>query len=610
MNRPMIVLGLKCFSHDTGAAIVGETNGRLAVHAISEARLNRRKHSFAYPLMSIAYCLEAFGLKSLDEVDLVCIDRHMELWPEPRSQYGYAAARARRHPRYDDNHRWNYLIEQTLQLDRAKVRLVNHVDAHAASAYFASPFDTAAVLIAEGGTGIYRGEGTSLHVIDRMGYLGDTWRDGRVVSPRKDHFVNPSFLYDAISALLGYDVFGAGQTMALAGFADRFAKRDYFTADPDRFDGFIINHDKTVHGMHALAKYVGNDKDIVAEPWVNLARQAQDILRTDLLHLARLARAKVGMPSLAYAGGAALNCLINAEILHTGTFDELFVQPAASDEGIPLGCALHGYHALGGKQRFVMENAYLGRTVAPAPLSELARAHGLAVGTADTDAIAALLANGAIIGRCVGPSEYGPRALGNRSILADPRAPGMKDRLNAEIKHREGFRPFAPSCLADAPPDWLKAPGTSPFMLLAGQATELGQKSAPAVIHADGSSRVQAVTRAANPSYYDLIKAFGARTGCAVLLNTSFNDKDEPIVETEEDAINCMLRTGLDAVVLGDRLVSRTALTRPADPEVMRRATEERVNFAYRDLIERFCDMEAYVALATKLNDDAIQTVP
>jgi carbamoyltransferase len=186
----------------------------------------------------------------------------------------------------------------------------------------------------------------------------------------------------------------------------------------------------------------------------------------------------------------------------------------------------------------------------------------------------------------------------------------MKDRLNAEIKHREGFRPFAPSCLADAPPDWLKAPGTSPFMLLAGQATELGQKSAPAVIHADGSSRVQAVTRAANPSYYDLIKAFGARTGCAVLLNTSFNDKDEPIVETEEDAINCMLRTGLDAVVLGDRLVSRTALTRPADPEVMRHATEERVNFAYRDLIERFCDMEAYVALATKLNDDAIQTVP
>lgn len=316
----MIVLELKCFSHDTGAAIVGEANGRLIVHAISEARLNRRKHSFAYPLMSIAYCLEALGLASLDEVDLVCIDRHMELWPEPRSQFGYAAARARRHPRYDDNHRWNYLIEQTLKLDRSKVRLVNHVDAHAASTYFTSPFDRAAVLVAEGGTGIYHGQGTNLGIVDRMGYFGDTWRDGHVVTPRKDHFVNSSFMYDAISALLGYDVFGAGQTMALAGYANRFERRDYFATDPDRFDGFIVNHDKTVQAIHGLAPYRGDDKAIVAEPWVNLARQAQEILQADLLHLARHARAQTDAPTLAYAGGAALNCLINAE----------FFEPASS----------------------------------------------------------------------------------------------------------------------------------------------------------------------------------------------------------------------------------------------------------------------------------------
>lgn len=271
---------------------------------------------------------------------------------------------------------------------------------------------------------------------------------------------------------------------------------------------------------------------------------------------------------------------------------------------------MNGYYALGGKLRFVMDAAYLGKAPSPLPLGDLVRNHGLAVGSADSDAVAALLANGAIIGRCVGPSEYGPRALGNRSILADPRGAGTKDRLNAEIKHREGFRPFAPSCLADAPPDWLTAPGISPFMLLAGQANEAGQKIAPAIVHADGSSRLQAVTRAANPGYYDLIKAFGARTGCALLLNTSFNDKDEPIVETEEDAINCMLRTGLDAVLLGDRLVSRTALTRPVDPETMRQATGERVDAAYLGLIERFCDMEAYIALATRLNADGTQTAP
>lgn len=606
----MIVLGLKCFSHDTGAAILGETGGGLVVHAISEARLNRRKHSFAYPLMSIRYCLDALGLRSLDEVDLVCIDRHMELWPEPRSQFGFAAAKMRRHPRYDDNHRWNYLIEQTLKLDRAKVRLINHVDAHAASAYFASPFDEAAVLVAEGGTGIYRGRGATLQTIDRMGYLGDTWRDGAVVSPRKDHFVNASFLYDTVSSLLGYDIFGAGQTMALAGFAERFPKRDLFAVDPDRFDGFIVNHDKTVHGMHGIEKYQGNDRDIVAEPWVNLARQAQDTLQTDLAYLAGLARKKTGLPHLAYAGGAALNCLINAQFLETGIFEDLFIQPAASDEGIPLGCALFGYHMVGGKIRFVMDNAYLGRPPALADLGALANTHGLAVGPATAEAVAAQLAHGAIIGRCVGPSEYGPRALGNRSILADPRAANMKDRLNAEIKHREGFRPFAPSCLADAPPAWLKAPATSPFMLLAGHATTEGRALAPAVIHADGSSRVQAVTRTANPGYYDLIRAFGARTGCSVLLNTSFNDKDEPIAETEDDAINCMLRTGLDAVVLADRLVSRTSVTRGTDPAVMRRQTEDRVQADYLGLIERFCDMEAYVALASRLNEDAPQTAP
>jgi carbamoyltransferase len=258
----------------------------------------------------------------------------------------------------------------------------------------------------------------------------------------------------------------------------------------------------------------------------------------------------------------------------------------------------------------VMDTAYLGRLPSPMPLGDIAGKHGLAVGSADPGAIAALLANGAIVGRCVGASEFGPRALGNRSILADPRPAGMKDRVNAEIKHREGFRPFAPSCLADAPPDWLAAPGTSPFMLLAGRVNATGRALAPAIVHADGTSRVQAVTRAANPDYYDLIKAFGDRTGCPVVLNTSFNDRDEPIVETEEDALDCLLRTGLDAIVLGDRLVSRTQATRKPDPAALRRETEERVQSAYLGLIEKFCDMDEYVALATRLNDEPDHAAP
>ena len=155
----MIVLGLKCHSHDTGAAIVSDSGGGLAVHAISEARLNRRKHSFTYPLMSIAYCLAALGLERLDQVDLVCIDKHMERWPDSNSQHGFDNALRRYQRGYDDNHRWNYVVEHRLDFSGTKVEWVNHVDAHAASAYYASPFDDAAVLIAEGGTGIYRGKG-------------------------------------------------------------------------------------------------------------------------------------------------------------------------------------------------------------------------------------------------------------------------------------------------------------------------------------------------------------------------------------------------------------------------------------------------------------------
>ena len=164
----MIILGLKCYSHDTGAAILSDHGGKLKVNAISEARLNRRKHSFSYPLMSISYCLSSLGLSNLDDVDLICIDRHMEKWPERNSQFGYQNALKRYLPRYDDNHRWNYLIEQTIKFDRSKVRFINHVDAHAASAYYPSPFEKAAVLIVEGGTGIYDAQGYDLNIIDRI----------------------------------------------------------------------------------------------------------------------------------------------------------------------------------------------------------------------------------------------------------------------------------------------------------------------------------------------------------------------------------------------------------------------------------------------------------
>jgi carbamoyltransferase len=597
----MIVLGLKCHSHDTGAAIVSDSGGGLAVHAISEARLNRRKHSFTYPLMSIAYCLAALGLERLDQVDLVCIDKHMERWPDSNSQHGFDNALRRYQPRYDDNHRWNYLVEQSLDFSGTKVEWVNHVDAHAASAYYASPFDDAAVLIAEGGTGIYRGKGNELSIIDRIGYFGHGYRDGKRLENRRDHFVNSSFLYDRVSELLGYDIFGAGQTMALAGYAHLFDKRDLFQVEKDRFDDFIINHDHTVHGMRDMEAYAGSDGDIVAEPWCNLARQAQETLEEDVLYLAWQARKKTRARNLCLAGGAALNCIINRKIMESGLFRDLFIQPAASDEGIPLGAALHGFYAGGGEERWHMRHAYLGADPGAPDLDDMVSTWRLETELAGPADVARLLAGGAIIGRMDGGSEYGPRALGNRSILADPRAAGMKDRINGTIKHREGFRPFAPSCLADAPPEFIDTPSDSPFMIVAGQVAPSHRDKIPAVTHADGSCRVQTVTREANADYHALIEAFGAETGLSLLLNTSFNDQGEPIVETWQDAVGCFLRTGLDALWLGGTLVRKTDATPEVDGAAMLAATADRVAVDYTLLIERFCAMQTYVALGNRL---------
>ena len=241
-----------------------------------------------------------------------------------------------------------------------------------------SPFKDAAVLVAEGGTGIYAGNDTNLRPIDRIGYLGKTYQDGRALEETRNHFVNTSYFYDKITAHLGYDTFGAGQTMALAGFGNQFPRKNYIEIDEHRFDDFIINHDQTVFSMGDIPTFSGDDSAaLVSEQWVNLARQAQETLEEDITYLAWLARVKTGLPNLCLAGGAALNCIINRKILDGGYFQDLFIQPASSDEGIPLGCALHGYYNGGGRARAVMETAYLGVPNDPSTVGKACQAWGL-----------------------------------------------------------------------------------------------------------------------------------------------------------------------------------------------------------------------------------------
>ena len=275
-------------------------------------------------------------------------------------------------------------------------------------------------------------------------------------------------------------------------------------------------------------------------------------------------REMTGAKHLCLAGGVALNCLANGRIQREAGYDGIWIQPAAGDEGIAIGCAYYGHLALKKAPRgFVMKHAYLGARQAPAKIEKAIqeRVVRLVTNTHKSDDIcqeaAKLLAEGKIFGWFQGRSEFGPRALGNRSIIADPRTADIRDRLNKVVKHRQAFRPFAPIVLAERAPEIFEDYAESPFMLLALHVKPEWRDRIPAIVHVDGTARLQTVTEDANPRLYRLLKEFDALTGIPVLVNTSFNVKGEPIVETPQDALNCFLNTGMECLVLDDRLITK-----------------------------------------------------
>lgn len=598
----MRILGIKCSGHDTGAAIVSDRSGRLEINAISEARLNRRKHSYAYPLLSIRYVMQSAGIESLDDFDLICIDRHGERWLDTNSQFGRLAAIESITTKYDFDPRFNYLVEQSIKYPSDRVRYINHVDAHAASSYYVSGFDESAILTIEGGLGFYVGDGTAISIKERTGYGGDEYHEGFVVASRNTassrHRYNISNVYDVITRKLGLDQFAAGKTMALAAFRDRFPAVDYLKIPPDRHNGFLTDYRDIVHRLEAeVAQFSPASPDnvdfqLLSEYWVNIAREVQDAMEEDVLYFAGLAAKASGSRNLCLAGGVALSCVTNRKILDLGAFDRVYVQPAASDEGIPLGCALWGYYQIaGGSARTRMDTAYLGRPNNPGELPAILDKWALDYRAAGAAEVAATLADGKIIGRVSGASEYGPRALGNRSILADPRIGNMLEVVNTQIKHRERFRPFAPSCLEDKQSLYFDLPCPSPFMLMACQVLPEAKSRIPAVVHVDGTSRVQSVRADQNKDYFDLLDGFGKITGVYVLLNTSFNDNGEPIVEDYEDAILSFVRTGLHALYVDGFLIDRPDAA--ACEDIRRRLSNlisEKVDAKYVAAVAALCD--------------------
>jgi carbamoyltransferase len=569
------ILGLNAYHGDAAAALV--VDGEL-VCAVEEERFNRIKHCAGFPAQAAAWCLADAGLTASD-LDHVAIGR------DPRANIGHKVLRTLLHgasPRYLKARLENAArvrdvkgeLEQALGAEvRAGIHHVEHHQAHVASAFFVSPFDSAAILSVDGfgdfaSTMLAEGEGSSFHVLER------------VLFPH-----SLGIFYTAVTQWLGFPSYGdEGKVMGLAPYGTpRFLDEMRRVVHPrgDLFEldlGFFV-HDKEGVEMswdeqtptigRLFSERMEETFGPAREPGSELASLHEDVaaslqamLEEIYLHLVRALWERTRIPRLCLAGGVALNAVANGRILPETPFEDVFVQPAAGDSGIAIGAAFHLWHQqLGQPRGFVMDHVYTGPAYSDEECAGVLAAAGLEPRRLD-DAelfayVADRIAQGDVVGWFQGRMEFGPRALGNRSIVADPRREDMKDVLNARIKHREPFRPFAPSILAEATGEWFEQDYPSPYMVLVYKTRPEKRELVPAVNHVDDTGRLQTVTEAAAPRYYRLIKEFGRQTGVPILLNTSFNE-NEPIVMTPKQAVDTFQKTRMDLLVLGNYVVGRS----------------------------------------------------
>ena len=583
----MNILGINAYHGNASAAMV--CGGRL-VAAVEEERFNRVKYAAGFPAQAIRYCLKAAGLQP-SEIDHVAV---------PRNPYARLATKlfyALRMPSFA-RERAKVLVKfqgipealaQALDTDpkkfRAQFHRVEHHQAHLASSFYCSPFERAALLSADGlgdfaSTMWGTGSGTQMKIA------------GAVTFPH-----SLGLFYSAVTQYLGFLRFGDeykvmglaayGQPEQLQLFRDIVRFSEDANGDAFRLGLDYFCHHRTGPEMswaeadrtptlcrlfsEAMEKRLGPARapeQALEQCHRNLAASLQARLEEVYLGMLRKLAGCTGLKTVCLAGGVAFNCVANGRIFDTTPFEQVYVQPAAGDGGLSVGAALFVWHQVLGKPRsFVMDHAYWGPEYSHEEIRSAVDSSGLtqkscAIAELAEDELmqraAAIIADGKILGWFQGRAEWGPRALGNRSIVADPRRPEMKEILNRRIKHREPFRPFAPSILAEATSEYFEKSHTSPFMTLAYAVRPEKRETIPAPTHVDGTGRLQTVTREANPRYHALISAFRDRTGVPVVLNTSFND-NEPIVCRPEEAIDCFQRTQMDALVLGDFLITRQA---------------------------------------------------
>lgn len=562
-----LVLGINSVYHESSACLL---DGARLVAFVEEERFTRVKrgkrlkidNANVLPIEAIRYCLKSAGAEWSDISRIAWgydpnirprastgEDVRPGSWGSPEGEEIFQKT-VRSVP--------SLLSELAGEDITNRFRWVAHELAHAASAYFASPFEDAAVLSVDAlgehsSTMLAWGRGPKMEVIHEISYPNSL-----------------GFLWESISEFLGLDRYeGPAKLMGLAAFGhgERFAAemaRVLRTGDPGfevdnrwtRFRSYGGNRLEELFGARRAARSEMDHRD------ADLAAALQEATETVLLALAARLRARTGSDALCLAGGVALNCVGLGRLTRDSGFSRFFVQPAANDAGTALGAALHVlHHELGCTERFVMNRPYLGPSFTDDELRAAVDAAGLRYERCEDVAgtTARLLAGGRIVGWFQGAMEVGPRALGNRSILADPRESTTKDVINVRVKHREYWRPFSPSVLVEQANDWFAISGESlshGFMSFTYPVRPERRSSIPAVVHADGRSRVQVVTPELNPRYHQLISAFRDITSIPVVLNTSFNGPGEPIVCTPAEAVSLYQRSGLDALVLGDYLVT------------------------------------------------------
>ena len=582
----MIILGINAYHANSSAAIV--VDGRLLA-AVEEERLNRVKYAAGLPARAIQYCLDQAGAK-LSEVDHIAVPRN------PWARLGTKLRFAMRMPRFAlDRARvmrrfagvkadLANAFEMPVENIGAQFHRIEHHTAHLASAYFVSPFENSAVLSADG-LGDFAscmwalGEGSKMHPL------------GEVRFPH-----SLGMYYTALTQYIGFWKFGDEyKVMGLAAYGEpefleefrRIVHADgplsfhlgleYFTHQSQGADMSWREANRTPVLGRLFSAYLEKrlgparkEGEPLDQRHRNIAASMQAALEEVLAaHWSALAK-KTGQKSLCLAGGVAFNCLANGKIFDRSPFERVYVQPAAGDAGLSVGAAFAVNHQVLGRPRdFVMDHAAWGPEFSrPDIVQAIDTFHGQGDDASITDVdektlletTAKHIANGKIVGWFQGRVEWGPRALGQRSILADPRRPEMKDILNRRIKHREIFRPFAPSILEEATGEFFEKTHPSPFMTFAYNVRPEKRSVIPAPTHVDGTARLQTVSRNTNPLYWKLLRAFGDQTGVPVLLNTSFND-NEPIVCRPEEALDCFRRTQMDVLVMGNFILEKKPTT-------------------------------------------------